>query len=76
MRANCRIGLSSVILIVLAVTAAPTAWGANRYDATFHIQPSGDVKVDMNFTLPMAEYTQLRSNLPAPAAARSRLGTL
>ena len=64
MRANRRIGLSSVILIVLAVVAVPTARAANQYDATFYIQPNGDVKVDMTFTLPMTEYTQLRSNLP------------
>ena len=64
MRANRRIGLSSVILIVLAVVAVPTARAANQYDATFYIQPNGDVKVAMTFTLPMTEYTQMRSNLP------------
>ncbi len=64
MRANCRIGLSSMILIVMAVAAAPIAWSANRYDATFDVQPNGDAKVEMIFTLPMAEYTQMRSNLP------------
>lgn len=64
MKTNRRAGLWSMILAVFALTAAPTAWSANRYDATYDVQPNGDVMVDMTFTLPMEEYTQMRSNLP------------
>ncbi len=64
MKTMRRIVLSTAVLVVLAVVAAPAAWGANRYDATYNIQPNGDVAVDMTFTLPMEQYTQMRNSLP------------
>ena len=63
---NRRIGFGVVIMVLLAATAAPAALAANRYDATFTIRTNGDVAVDMKFTLPMAEYMQMRTNVAMP----------
>jgi len=64
MRANRRIAFGSLVLIALVVAAAPAARAANQYNATFSVRPNGDVAVDMTFTLPMAEYAQIRNSLP------------
>ena len=50
------------VLLITATVVAHDARAANRYDATFEVQPNGDAKVSLMFSLPMREYTRLRSN--------------
>ena len=75
MRANRKTALSIVVLAFVAATTMPAALGANQYNVTFTIRPNGDVAVDMKFTLPMAEYMQMRSTVLVPQLLLRDLGS-
>jgi len=58
--------VASGVLVLLVLATAGTAYGAggeSHYEGTFRVQPNGDVKVQLDMTLPMRQYQQMRESV-------------